>query len=145
MSKLVTMMTQESFYHEKLTESEACKKINSIYSDFEDLLNSELDEDIDHDDVNSENNLRVKYAVKLSRRYFKESNLTEITSSVKRAIILELNLLRLVNYQTTSLKESLVFKLAKILDVEELVVNDLKELAISISEVLKKSLEIINE
>jgi biotin carboxyl carrier protein len=129
--------------------------INTTYKDFETFL-STLHEDIDDDEEDaSEAVLRVKYALKLCKRYTSISSegidLSSIDSSNKRTIALGLYLINIESFNDLNnqnnkqnednknnlennleLRNKLIQKIIKLLEIEEDVAQALKMCAVSI-------------
>jgi hypothetical protein len=120
------------------------RTIDSAYNDFEKML-SELKEDIDDDEKSSVNDLKLKYATKLCRRYFNDSKLSDLSSVAVRVFIVELYSISLADGVISELEDKLISKISKIFEMEDFLIQDLKNSALSINRAIVETLAIISE
>ncbi len=121
------------------------RTINSAYNDFEKLL-SLLNEDVDVDEENSsESDFRLKYAIKLCRRYLNDSKLSDLSSVAIRIFIVDLYSISLADGIISELEDKLISKIAKIFEMEDFLLQDLKSSALSINKAIVEALAIISE
>lgn len=126
-------------------EREVDRAISLAYKDFESLLLT-IDPDADEDDhVRSETESRIYHASKLVRRYLREADISDMLSATKKIFIFELYSLSLADGQITDSEQVLIKKIAKLLNIEEFIANDLQDSAKELNRVLGETLAIISE
>ena len=126
-------------------EREVDQAISLAYKDFESLLLT-IDPDADEDDhVRSETESRIYHANKLVRRYLREADISDMLPATKKIFIFELYSLSLADGQITDSEQVLIKKIAKLLNIEEFIANDLQESAKEVNRVLGETLAIISE